>query len=190
MKYTLHGIQYQQVFSKRGTAIFFAIALLAPFWLSYSVLYVQRLLIKAEVEEMLEKQVGPAELVTLTFVKQGANEQLEWEHSREFRYKGQFYDVVEVIEVGDSITYTCRWDKAETLVAETMEKLVEQENASGRKAKKNADRLLDLVKQPFNLHPFSWEARWKLCKDSPFSNFSTAFESIPLSTVGPPPELS
>ncbi len=139
---------------------------------------------------MLEKQLGPAELVTLTFLKQDSNEQLQWEHSREFRYKGQFYDVVEVIEVGDSIAYTCWWDKAETLVAETMEKLVEQDNASGGKAKKNADRLLDLVKQPFHGQAFSWQARWKLHHDSLFPDFSSTVKSISLSTVSPPPEIS
>lgn len=178
------------MFSKRGTAIFFSIALLAPFWLSYSVLYVQRLLIKAEVEEMMEKQVGPAELVTLTFLKQDAGEQLEWEHSREFRYKGQFYDVVGVLEHQDSVTYTCWWDKAETLVAETMERLVEQENGAEGKARKNTDRLPDLFKQPFSLQTSSWEAYWKLNRVSLFFHFSTSCKSIPISKACPPPEIA
>ena len=62
----------------------------------------------------LKEGISENELVKLTFSKKEIPTLLKWENDKEFEYNGQMYDVVEVADIGDSLQYTCWWDKAET----------------------------------------------------------------------------
>lgn len=90
-------------------ALFFA-----PFYGTYFYLTLQQKAIQEAVKRKLKEEILENELVTLTFSKKEIPTLLRWEHEKEFEYKGQMYDVVEVAEIGDSLQYTCWWDKAET----------------------------------------------------------------------------
>lgn len=48
------------------------------------------------------------------FSANDAKTKLFWEHSREFEYKGEMYDVIRSETKGDSISYWCYWDRKET----------------------------------------------------------------------------
>jgi hypothetical protein len=91
----------------------------------YLYLTIQQNNIKQDVNNKIEKGIQPNELVQLTFPRQLINEVLRWEHEKEFEYKGQMYDVVEVTEMGDSLTYLCWWDKAETISKKNRDKLLQ-----------------------------------------------------------------
>lgn len=54
------------------------------------------------------------ELVLLAFTETDSKRCLRWEHSREFEYNGQMYDVAESWKEGDTLFYRCWWDHAET----------------------------------------------------------------------------
>ncbi len=64
------------------------------------------------------------ELVLLKFSKEETQSELRWEHSKEFEYKGQMYDIVSKEIKEDSIFYRCWWDHEETLLNKKLTKLV------------------------------------------------------------------
>ena len=54
------------------------------------------------------------ELIRLQFSKEDAKHVLLWQHSKEFVFNNQFYDIVKTTETEDSVAYLCWLDKAET----------------------------------------------------------------------------
>ena len=90
-----------------------AILLLSPAALSWLAAAWQKHVVKETVEAQLREGVEASELVVLAFAKSEVG-QLEWEHEREFEYKGQMYDLVKTEQRNDSLFYTCYWDHAET----------------------------------------------------------------------------
>lgn len=97
---------------------------ISPLGLNYAFLKFRQYQIKEEVKLSLLKGVDPAQLVTLRFTKEEAELALDWEHSREFEYNGQMYDVVSEEVKGDTIIYKVWWDKAETKIKDELSTLV------------------------------------------------------------------
>lgn len=77
-------------------------------WISY-----KKHLVRKEVKHQMIDGIDKERLVLLTFTKPGLDE-LNWEHSREFEYKGEMYDVVYTEVSGDTTKYWCWWDHDET----------------------------------------------------------------------------
>lgn len=101
---------------------------------------------------------GQNTLVRLAFTKAQATTALEWEHSREFEYKGEMYDVVKAEEKGDSLIYHCIWDKAETAINRQLDNLVRMVSNNNPQNKQDFKLLLDFFKSLFctsaqNNHP-------------------------------------
>lgn len=71
---------------------------------------------KKAVKEQIAQGIDNDYLRVFTFTKQYSETRLEWEHSKEFEYKGEMYDVMRQESCGDSITYYCFWDTHETAI--------------------------------------------------------------------------
>jgi len=84
-------------------------AVLTCFWLSY-----QKSVVRHAVKQQLMEGLEASEMVLLKFTAAEAKTKLEWEHSREFEYDHQMYDVVDTKTIGDTIYYWCWWDHQET----------------------------------------------------------------------------
>ncbi len=106
------------------------IALFTPFSATYLWLQIQKSLIKKKVKAELIAQIDKSELTQLTFSKSQIKTDLRWEHDREFEYKGEMYDVVEIQVLGDSICYLCWHDKAETKLNRHLQTLIAQATSS------------------------------------------------------------
>ena len=89
-------------------------------WLQY-----QKLVVKSEVKQALMVGMEKERLVRLAFTPIQAETLLRWEHSREFEYRGQMYDVVDAQIRSDSSVYWCWWDQEETLLNQHLLTLVE-----------------------------------------------------------------
>lgn len=59
-------------------------------------------------------KVDRSELVLFKFSTEDAASKLEWEHSKEFEYENEMYDVVQTETKGDTISYWCWRDHEET----------------------------------------------------------------------------
>lgn len=65
------------------------------------------------------------ELVTFKFSKADTDNKLNWKHSKEFEYRGEWYDIVYTDTLpGDSLQYWLFWDHEETKLNKQLVALV------------------------------------------------------------------
>ena len=70
--------------------------------------------VRKEVKHKLIAEVDKSELVLFKFTAEETAKQLEWEHSKEFEYRNEMYDVVQTETHGDTTYYWCWLDYKET----------------------------------------------------------------------------
>ena len=125
------------------------------------------------------------------FSAEDARLKLDWEHSREFEYKGEMYDVLRSETKGDSIWYWCYWDRKETKLRKELNVLLVNLMGPGQQNKNEGRQLNDFFKSLFL--PVSSVKQYLAIgldhqRDLIPYNFSLhAFDRIP---PVPPPELS
>lgn len=107
-------------------SILLLISFTVPFGGSYILLQYQKLQIKKEIKEHIISGIDKNELVFLKLSKTESENELLWEHSGEFEYKGEMYDIVHSEEKGDTIFYWCWWDHDETRLNKQLNDLVNQ----------------------------------------------------------------
>lgn len=99
---------------KKYAAICLVVCLSAPFIGSFIWLKHQKHQVKKSIKKEIIAGIEDAELETLRFSLEQTKTELEWEHSKEFEYQGNMYDIVKQEIVGDSIFYLCWLDVEET----------------------------------------------------------------------------
>ena len=62
----------------------------------------------------IKKAIPTEDQMVWKFSIADSKSKLEWEHSREFEYKGEMYDVIRSEQRGDTMWYWCYWDRKET----------------------------------------------------------------------------
>lgn len=132
------------------------------------------------------------ELVLLKFSKEETETKLRWEHSKEFEYDGQMYDIVSKEIKVDSIFYRCWWDNEETLLNKKLKEL----------AAKAFDQDENKRNAHLNLHFYLWSffctelLNWQMIPSQKvlvlYQDFIHAkhFSSTNISPPTPPPKLS
>lgn len=98
---------------KKIFAIGFLLVLLLPAIATYYVYQYREAKWEQEVKEHIAQGIDLSQLRVFTFSEEDSKTELNWEHSKEFEYKGEMYDIVRSETKGDSITYFCFWDKTE-----------------------------------------------------------------------------
>lgn len=123
------------------------VVFLLPFWGNYCYVYLLKVEIKQEVSEKISSNQLGAGLVELTFSVEETKTKLRWEHEREFEYKGQMYDIVEIKRATNgTITYTCWPDDEETKLNKKLEQLVRNEQPTKRPLEKQSQWFTDFLK--------------------------------------------
>lgn len=92
----------------------------------YSWLQYEKMLVRKAVKRQLLAGMDRTDLVLLKFSQEGAKTLVRWEHSHEFEYQGQMYDIVHSETIGDSIFYHCYWDRGESKLNQQIKMLVAQ----------------------------------------------------------------
>lgn len=101
----------------------FVLGLFLAFCLTFFMLHLEKKAIRRLVKQEILEGFDEADLVRLTFTADEAK-QLEWEHSKEFKYQDQFYDVVRTEIADGKVTYVCWLDKQETEVNKKLDHLI------------------------------------------------------------------
>ncbi|CAM3293554.1 hypothetical protein AEQU2_00479 [Aequorivita lipolytica] len=132
------------------------------------------------------------ELVLLKFSKEETQTKLRWEHSKEFEYDGQMYDVVSKEIKGDSIFYRCWWDHEETKLNKKLQKLVASAFDNDENKQRNQKQLNVFFQSFFCVSLFDWQASLseipvKNCNNT---NYLNNFSPIQKSPPTPPPRHS
>jgi hypothetical protein len=130
------------------------------------------------------------ELVAFTFHLKDTSTLLKWEHSKEFEYKQQMYDIVERTYLEDSVTYLCWWDHAETALnkelAATVFNMLNQNPLKSRAQ----DKWLTFYKSLFcPTNEYASFKQFDISSDSPFT-YLRYYSGIIPKPPSPPPDPS
>lgn len=109
---------------KKLTAIVLFACLLFPFVGSYFLLKHEQKMVKRAVKHKIIEGIDRSELVYMKFSLADSKNKLDWKHSKEFKYKGEMYDIVEKEIQGDSIAYWLWWDHEETALYQKLNLLL------------------------------------------------------------------
>jgi hypothetical protein len=129
-------------------AISFLLLLLAPAFGLYIWLELQKELTRHQVKELLEVGLEDEALTLFKFTNEGS-EQLEWEHSKEFKFDGKMYDVVRQEEHGDTTYYYCWEDHKESEIYRQTNRLIQVVQRTDPDRKERQDRLVNFYKNLF-----------------------------------------
>lgn len=128
------------------------------------------------------------ELVLLKFKTGEEKTQLRWEHSKEFEYKGQMYDVVLREEIGDSSYYHCWWDAEETALNQQLTDLTQLALNSNPQRQKHQKSLYSFLQTFY----FPSTYKWSAClneSNNVFNSYCIEAQSKPyFQPPTPPPE--
>lgn len=102
----------------------FLVLLFVPVSAVFTVLKFQQKQVRRDVKWKLIAGVDKHELVFFKFSVQQVSSELDWKHSKEFRFRGEFYDIVEQENHGDSLSYWCWWDRKETELYQQFEQVL------------------------------------------------------------------
>jgi hypothetical protein len=103
-----------------------ALFLLDPYAGSFPWLHFKKAMLKKEVKRYIIQGIESDQLVVLRFSKEETETLLRWEHSTEFEYKGQMYDVVQTWTVGNTVYYRCWRDREETKLNNRLREIAER----------------------------------------------------------------
>lgn len=103
---------------------FLLITLNIPSFLTQIWIYNQKRLIRKEVKRCIEAEINISELIILHFTTDEIKTQLKWEHSTEFEYNNQMYDIVKKQFNGKQYTFWCWLDNKETKLNQNLSLLV------------------------------------------------------------------
>lgn len=100
------------------------ICLLGPYLGIFAYLKFEQRIIKKEIKHKLIKGIDKEDLVKLVFTESDLINKVSWEHSKEFEYNGEMYDVVASEQEGDKFVYWCWWDHKETSLNKKLNQLL------------------------------------------------------------------
>lgn len=114
---------------KKLIAILLFVCLISPFFVGLRTYELQLKKIKKSIKHKITENINQSLLVRLSFHRTEVT-QLEWEHSKEFKYNEFMYDIISEEIKPDSVIYWCWLDYEETQLEKSLKKLVAE--ASGK----------------------------------------------------------
>jgi hypothetical protein len=133
-----------------GLALF--LCFVAPLVVTFTVLQVQKKMVRKEIKHRMIAGLQPEELVLLKFTAAEAEQQLRWEHDREFEYREQMYDIVTQQTIGDTTYYRCWLDDRETQLNKQLDALVAEIWGHHPQQKEKQEKLTDFFKKLYFQH--------------------------------------
>lgn len=173
----------------RVVAIFLFLCTTAPFLGTYLWLKMEKHKVKKSIKWRMIDNMDKSKLVLLKFTKEESESKLRWEHSREFEYDGEMYDVVEKEEKGDSIYYHCWWDHEETKLNKQLNELVATAMGKNPMSKDKQERLSNYLKSLYCLEKSDNNLFTQTEREISSDNIHFDYTSIFFSPSSPPPEI-
>ncbi len=161
----------------------------APVATTFVVLHAQKKQIKREVKWRMIAGIDRDELELIKLTREEAAEELEWEHSKEFEYRGEMYDIVETVVKGDSIFYWCWWDHEETRLNKQLGELLTFAYSEDSTNQRNKERLSIFYKSVYFFDSLPIETTVFLNLKQTPPGYNRLFQSHSFSPPVPPPEV-
>ncbi|MDF2158140.1 hypothetical protein [Algoriphagus sp. CAU 1675] len=180
---------YDQV-NLKIISISLLILMTLPGTLILTVLHFRQESVKSEVKAKLEEGIEEDRLLILKFSRKESEEELRWEHEREFEYRGEMYDIVSSEITGDSVIYTVWWDQEETALKKKIEEVSNSLFGEGPLDHDSLDVIQNFYRTLYLPIVFG---HFFSVLDTPESHFSTYvfnWVSLVVSPIFMPPKLS
>lgn len=149
---------------------------------------IQQYHVRQEIKQHIKQGVPENELTLITVTPENES-QLEWEHKKEFRYKGTMYDVVkkEIIDE-TTIIYYCITDKQETTLFANLDEQVKKNMDTKNEGNSPVKNLLKLLS---NIYSKPQKNVWILFPTNMAINYeySYHYSSPALDITSPPPKI-
>jgi len=133
---------------RKYLGIVLLICLVAPIVTCYCWIQHHRRCIRREVKHSIIAGIEKEDLVLLKFTKEDSTN-LEWKHSKEFKFNNYFYDIVERENHGDTTYYWCWWDYKETQLSKQLYTLLPYALGTDTNNQKQDQQLSLLLKNLF-----------------------------------------
>lgn len=149
---------------------------------------IQQYQIRKEIKHLIKLGVPDNQLVHISISPKNEN-QLEWMHSKEFRYKGTMYDIVKTELINDTTTlYHCVTDQQETKLFANLDEHVKKNMNSKNNG---SNPIKNLFKFLSTLYSQSQNQTWPSCqlKEVAKCQFSYFYSSPSLDITSPPPKI-
>ncbi len=175
---------------QRFVGIFLLICFTVPVAGSYLWLRYERKLVRREVKAALLKGLDKKDLVLLAFTREEDKALLTWEHSGEFSFHNQKYDIVSRKKVGEKMHYWCWKDTKESAIDRKISELTQQAWERNPQKGKHVKTVLETVKslqeKRVLIPVFSGEFQQN---NRSFFNYAATLPSAILIAASPPPEM-
>ena len=141
----LQKIAFNKLKSK-AFGILLMLCFLAPLASTFVIHQIQKKQIKKALKQKIIAGLNKKELLLFKFTEKEKQTQLEWEHSKEFEYKGEMYDVIETKIIGNTTYYWVWWDCEETKLNRKLNELVTLALGNNPQNQENQKRLNHFLK--------------------------------------------
>ncbi|MBN1951648.1 MAG: hypothetical protein JW801_10620 [Bacteroidales bacterium] len=135
--------------NRKVAGILLLFCLIAPFATTYAYLKYQKHLVRKEVKRQLFAGMDRDRLVLIKLTAKESRRLLDWEHSREFEFHGEMYDLVEKSVQADTIYYWCWPDHEETQLDKQLDRMVDRVLGTHPQKKESQDKLLSFYQSLF-----------------------------------------
>lgn len=170
------------------SGILLLFCLIAPIVATFTFLHYHKKHIRKEVKHKIIAGIDRDELVLLKFTKKESKTKLRWEHSKEFEYKNQMYDIVEKEFKGDTIYYWCWWDHEETELNKKLDVLVAYALGQDAQRKESQKQLENFYKSLY-CYPLSELKLFKIQAIQISSPYNLIYKGLFYPPPVPPPKI-
>lgn len=132
--------------------------------------------------------IDRSELVLIRLSRVDAKKKIDWEHSKEFEFEGEMYDVVEFEETADSVKYWCWWDHEETLLNKNLAEVVDSLLGNHPDKNEKEEKLITFYQSLFSEKLFHWEALQFISLSIPIENYHFNLKIYSNKILTPPPQ--
>ncbi len=144
----------------------------------------ERSAIRARMNEKVKEVIPESLLVQFTFTSEYENKYVQWEkEGKEFKYKGDMYDIVRMSGHRNSVTYTCLRDKDEKKLIADFQNLLKKNLENEGKTKNN---------QPNELSKYNFSVSTIVQPEYKLAEFSITdpdfYKSLNIEIISPPPK--
>lgn len=140
---------------KRILPILLIFTLALPYSSTYLYFKQRQYVIRKSIKRQIKKGVSEKDLVLLKipkWIENSENEEFKRIHSKEFRYKGEMYDIVRSQDYGNETWYWCVWDKEETALFAQLDELFDKAWNKDPAQQQTQERLMQFFHSIFDNH--------------------------------------
>ena len=157
----------------------------------YLTFEVNRQQVRKEIKNKIKNSAPDSDLVTIRILASDQNSLFWTKKGREFRYKGDMYDVVKCSQKEDSIVYKCIRDAKETKLFADLDKHVQQHLYDNpRRTKEMQNIFKKLVQSIFVVNEPKDDLLSLGSVDLEYFFNKCQYQSITIDKLSPPPQVS